>query len=206
MTETEEHGAGLEPTWTPLGRVGFLVLVMANGLTDKQLAFVAAYIGDARGDATEAARIAGYGNATTKPGTLAVIGCENLKKPNVAAAIDEWRASVKQRGIASLEYRLNRLDTLERKYFDLIDARAEEHADVPGGSTGLLVRQVKLSPSGVEVEEYVADTAVTKEIRAIYDDTAKELGQRVDKVNVSGNLTREYVIVRPGEMPTEEPG
>jgi phage terminase small subunit len=149
---------------------------MANGLTDKQLAFVAAYIGRARQNATEAARIAGY-----SPKTAYSIANENLNKPEIAEAIQKWRDSVKQQGIASLEYRITQLDLLEQKYFDLIEARSDEHADVPGGATGLLVRQIKLSPNGIEVEEYVADTAVTKEIRAIYDDAAKEMGHRATK-------------------------
>lgn len=178
---------------------------MANGLTDKQLAFVAAYLGPARQNATEAARIAGY-----SPKTAYSIANENLKKPEIVETIQKWRDSIKQQGVASLEYRVSRLDELEQGYFRVIDARRNAYKDdekVIGGDTGLVVKQYKMVGGGENamlVEEYVADTAVTKEIRAIYDDTAKELGQRVDKVNVSGNLTREYVIVRPGEQPSED--
>lgn len=176
-------------------------------LTGKQEAFIAFYLGDARQNATEAARLAGYaGNDKT----LGVVGCENLAKPKIAAAIQQWRDAVRQQGIASLEYRVNRLDELERKYFDLIAARRAAYgkdADVIGGDTGLVIKQYKMVGGGENamlVEEYVADVAVSREIRAIYDDVAKELGQRVDKINVSGNLTREYVIVRPGEEPGGE--
>lgn len=56
----------------------------ASKLTPKQQAFVDAYTGAARGNATEAARMAGYkGNATT----LAAVGAENLRKPQIQAAI-----------------------------------------------------------------------------------------------------------------------
>jgi hypothetical protein len=136
-------------------------------------------------------RLAGYDAKNAK--VFSAIGRENLEKPGINAEIQAWRDSVKQQGIASLEYRVNRLDLLEQKYFDLIDARSEEHADIPGGETGLLVKQVKLSPSGVEVEEYVADTAVTKEIRAIYDDAAKEMGHRVVKSESKLSGTEDFI-------------
>lgn len=182
---------------------------MANGLTSKQHAFVAAFIGESRGNATDAARRAGYhGNGKT----LSAVGLENLEKPGIKEAVQEWRDEVKASGIASLEYRVASLDDMEQRYKRLIEARAVAYADdekAIGGATGLVVGQLKkvthVGATGddgaltwtEEQWEYVADTAVTKEIRAIYDDVAKELGQRVDNLNVSGNLKREYVIVRP---------
>lgn len=55
------------------------------GLTEKQRKFVEAYMGRANGNATEAARLAGYsGNQRT----LISIGCENLTKPDIRKAID----------------------------------------------------------------------------------------------------------------------
>jgi phage terminase small subunit len=182
-------------------RFGSLVLGLrvANGLTAKQHAFVAAFIGESRGNATDAARRAGYhGNGKT----LSAIGLENLEKPGIKEAVQEWRDEIKSSGIASLEYRVASLDDMEQRYRRLIEARRDAYTDtdVIGGDTGLVVKQYKMVGGGENaqlVEEYVADTAVTKEIRAIYDDVAKELGQRVDNLNVSGNLKREYVIVRP---------
>ena len=55
---------------------------MADGkLTLKQRLFVEAYLGKAKGNASEAARLAGYkGNAVT----LGSVGAENLKKPQIA--------------------------------------------------------------------------------------------------------------------------
>ena len=53
-------------------------------LTLKQRLFVEAYTGEARGNATQAARLAGYrGNDKT----LAQVGKENLRKPTIANAI-----------------------------------------------------------------------------------------------------------------------
>jgi hypothetical protein len=80
---------------------------------------------------------------------------------------------------------------LEQRYWDLIDARAADLAgETKGGETGLLVRQYKQVGSGPDarlVTEYVADTGVTKELRALYDDTAKELGHRADNLNLDGS-------------------
>lgn len=55
---------------------------MANGLTAKQEAFIAAYIGEARFNATRAATIAGYSKARQS-------GSETLANPVVAARVQE---------------------------------------------------------------------------------------------------------------------
>lgn len=53
-----------------------------NELTPKESLFINAYLGEARFNATEAARIAGYkGNDNT----LGVVGFENLRKPKIAS-------------------------------------------------------------------------------------------------------------------------
>ena len=63
---------------------------MARELTEKQRRFVEAYMGAARGNATEAAAIAGYrGNRVT----LQAIGKENLGKPLIRQALAERQSS-----------------------------------------------------------------------------------------------------------------
>ena len=59
---------------------------MARQLTEKQRRFVEAYMGEARGNATQAARLAGYAGDDN---TLRVVGSENLAKPAIRDAIDE---------------------------------------------------------------------------------------------------------------------
>lgn len=54
-------------------------------LTEKQRRFVEAYMGKAAGNATKAARIAGYSGDDI---TLASVGYENLRKPQIHAAIN----------------------------------------------------------------------------------------------------------------------
>ena len=59
-------------------------------LTEKQRRFVEAYMGQAKGNGTEAARLAGYkGNAAT----LNAVAVENLRKPLIADAIRERRSN-----------------------------------------------------------------------------------------------------------------
>lgn len=73
---------------------------MLEGLTEKQKRFVEAYCGEAQGNATEAARLAGYSGNT---GTLASMGHENLQKPDISRAIDEINGYVRSDAIASAE-------------------------------------------------------------------------------------------------------
>lgn len=87
-------------------------------LTGKQHAFVAAYIGDARGNATEAARIAGY----AKP---AEQGYENLRKPHIADAVAEWTEKAKVQAIATKQYRLDRLAEMERTWVTVFKAEPD---------------------------------------------------------------------------------
>jgi phage terminase small subunit len=68
-------------------------------LTEKQARFVAAYVGPAKGNGTEAARMAGYrGNAHT----LQVVATENLSKPVVRQAIDRKVAETRSAEVADI--------------------------------------------------------------------------------------------------------
>jgi hypothetical protein len=63
-------------------------------LTLKQRKFCLAYVGEANGNGVESCRLAGYkGNDLA----LAVIAHENLRKPNIAAFIQELRADAEKR-------------------------------------------------------------------------------------------------------------
>src|SRR6266700_358885 len=61
-------------------------------LTGKQTAFIHAYLGEARFNATAAAKIAGY--RATSQHSFEAIGAENLLKPEIRRVIDEhWKLS-----------------------------------------------------------------------------------------------------------------
>jgi hypothetical protein len=84
--------------------------------------------------------------------------------PEFAAAVEQhratFRAAVRERGIALMERRIDRLNRTWLRLQQVVEARAEAHADedAPGASTGLLVRQVKL------VKVYDAGELVPTEI------------------------------------------
>lgn len=67
-------------------------------LTEKQRRFVEAFTGVSRGNATDAARRAGYRGSDA---TLRAIGAENLTKPNIAAAINEANREVRSEALMS---------------------------------------------------------------------------------------------------------
>ncbi len=163
-------------------------------LTAKQQVFVSAYIGAARYNATKAARIAGYTHPNKQGPALLV----NL---GIREAIDAHLAEVKAEGIAIQEYRLRGMDELEQGFRRIIAERgAAMDGEVPGGGTGLLMRQQKQLGTGdraIITTEYLTDTGIASEIRALYKQAAQELGQWSEKrdINLDGGLRREYVVI-----------
>lgn len=150
-------------------------------MNDKRRKFIAAFLGPARLNASEAARLAGYAH----PGAE---GHRLLKNAEVQEAIAEWRDQIRKQGIADQTFRIERLNELDHRYWSLIEARAEQYDHIPGGNTGLLVRQEKATADGVIVE-YVADVAVTREIRELQKQMAQELGEWTEKRNIEGTFT-----------------
>jgi|GEM_PF-1697597 len=92
---------------------------------------------------------------------------------------------------------LRRVDRLNRDWIRLqrvVDARAADPSmrDVPGGPTGLLVRETKGVGTGEHfrlVETYRVDAALLRELREIEAQAARELGQWAEKTDHSGGLT-----------------
>ncbi len=78
---------------------------MARKLTEKQQRFLYAYLGPARYNATEAARMAGYaGNHIT----LAQIGSKTRRTSQVAAAIEAERERYRAEMMAAMMVRYGR--------------------------------------------------------------------------------------------------
>ena len=93
----------------------------------------------------------------------------------------EMRQAVREYGIAMVENRIKASHKRWQKMQRLIDARAEEHKDVPGGDTGTLVRDVKSIGEGATVELYSFDAALMRELREIEKHAAEQLGQLEDE-------------------------
>lgn len=113
---------------------------MTTNLTEKQRRFVEAYMGEACGNATEAARLAGYSGDDD---TLSSTGYENLRKPQIQKAIDErtdddplvadrmdrqrfWSA-VMYDATASMSDRLKASTLLAKSQGDFVERTITEH-------------------------------------------------------------------------------
>lgn len=114
--------------------------------------------------------------------------------PEFAAEVEQIVAStaaaLQAKGIAEKQNRIDALNERWRLMQQVIAERAELLRDVPGGgSTGLLVRQVKavrISEDGPEpIEEYRVDTALLKEMRETERQAAQELDQWVERRDVT---------------------
>lgn len=163
----------------------------ARGLSIKQTKFVAAYLGEAKGNATEAARMAGYkGNDVT----LGAVGYENINKPHVLQVIESARAFILEQGISVKQSRIDALNDRWERMKQVITERAADPSiqHVPGGKTGLLVHQQKMigaGPSAQIIDEYQVDTGLLREMREHEKHAAQEMGQWTEKLAVTGVTT-----------------
>lgn len=130
-------------------------------LTHRQRQFVDAYLGAARGNATEAARLAGY--AATKRATLAEIGSQNLRKLEIGEAIKS-RVSELAMTAEEVLHRLSeqaRLDLGEfidfKRGFGLPILKLDEAQQ--NGRTHL-IRSVTPTQFGIKVEFHDPQTAL----------------------------------------------
>jgi hypothetical protein len=126
-------------------------------------------------------------------------------------------------GVALRHQRVRALNDRWQRMKQLIEERAKDMADVPGGSSGLLVRQVKGVGEGDrfrEVEYYTTDHGLLREMRQLEEQAARELGQRptdsetkeavreieATAMSTSELLERARQILRSaGELPPEVP-
>lgn len=160
---------------------------MARELTPKQHKFIAAYLGSCHGNGVKAARAAGY---TGNDHTLRSIASENLTKPDIAAAIREALDEISRHGIGDKRNRINAYDRRWDRLHRVIEARGAAYADeAPGAEAGIMVRsykQVGQGPTAQLMEEWSVDTGLLGELRALEQQAAKELGQWVDKGELTG--------------------
>lgn len=110
--------------------------------------------------------------------------------PEFRARVDEHLAATRKellsRGIADQAERIKAKQDRWRRLHRVIEARAADPdmAAVPGGTTGVLVHQVKGIGRGADfqvVHEYAVDTGLLAEMDRLEMDVARELGQVVDK-------------------------
>lgn len=120
--------------------------------------------------------------------------------------LESFRDKTLQEGIADRLNRVRALNDRQQRMVRLIEARAAEHAPsdepsehaaVPGGDTGMLVRSYKGVGRGDDfqlLEEYAFDAALAKEMREHEKQAAQELGQWLERIEQSGALEQKHVI------------
>jgi hypothetical protein len=138
-------------------------------------------------------------------------------------------AAMLRLAIAKRHKRVQVLDDLHTKLLTITEERAGEYArlaeeqaseseaqqvfrqmfggrgEIPAGAgTGLIVRQLKQIGAGKTaqvVEEFAVDTGLIRELRALHEQAAKELGQWEETTNVKGELlVRRYIGVNPEDV------
>lgn len=116
--------------------------------------------------------------------------------------------------IARRNKRLEVLDDLHTKSLAVMAARSAQYDAIPGGSTGLLLGQLKqvkhvdtTQDDGTQIWteehwEYAVDVALMREMRAIQEQAAKELGQWIDRSELGAVMTSrvQLVGVDPGSI------
>jgi hypothetical protein len=153
---------------------------MAGGLTRKQAQAAARVAEDQQTDAQIAAAV----------GVSAVTLWKWKQRPDFAARVEEhkarWAAEIAQEGIANRQNRINALNDRWALMQRVIEARAaDESMKGAGHETGLLVRTYKPGKFRV-VEEYKVDAGLLAELRAHELQAARELGQLVEKRELTG--------------------
>lgn len=112
--------------------------------------------------------------------------------------IGQIQAAMMRHAIAKKYKRIGVLDDLHTKLLAVVEERGlAMTGEYAGTDTGLVVRQIKsigTGPNTQTIEEYAVDTGTIREIRALHEQAAKELGQWVEKSQVE-DLTRAIELV-----------
>jgi 16S rRNA A1518/A1519 N6-dimethyltransferase RsmA/KsgA/DIM1 with predicted DNA glycosylase/AP lyase activity len=130
------------------------------------------------------------------------------RKPECQARIklyqQEMATHAFRQGIAQRENRLGALADRWKRMHALMEARAQAYdsPEIPGGSTGLIVEEVKVSPKGDKTVVYSFDRALFQEMRETEKQAAIELGQWTEKranLNVNVDTGEEHLTDEQAE-------
>lgn len=108
--------------------------------------------------------------------------------------VAELEEKILEAGVARRANRVRALDDRWRRMLRVIDERAasQEMANVAGGTTGLIVRDIKGVGKGDDfqlINLYSVDVGLLKELREVEKQAAQELGQWTEKRELSGSLS-----------------
>lgn len=153
-------------------------------MTKKQKRFVEEYLIDL--NATQAAIRAGYSPHTAKD-----IGCENLAKPNIAAAISQAMAERSRRTGINQDRVLQELARIGfAKITDVVDPETAKILPDASDDDLACIQSIKIKPNefGTEREVKLYDK------KAALVDLGKHLGLFKDKVELSGDMDLNITI------------
>jgi anti-sigma28 factor (negative regulator of flagellin synthesis) len=120
-----------------------------------------------------------------------------LTDPNVSARVEELKTSIAE-GVVEVDIRKRsaRIQVLENNLncmLGLIEARALEYSDDPGGATGMLVKDYL--GKNAEQEIWKLDEALVSQINATMKQAAIEEGQWREKREMSGHVDIEVARI-----------
>jgi hypothetical protein len=124
---------------------------------------------------------------------------------NEAAAViareSAARAALQAEGIRSRHNRLVALNDRAERMFRVIAERgdADEFKDVPGGTTGLMVRSWKVA-GGTAYVEFAVDTGLLAELRAHEKQAAQELGEWTERNEIRGSREAPLAVEHIGSV------
>lgn len=108
------------------------------------------------------------------------------QRPDFAAAVTAQREAFRDRalteGFADKRARLKALDGLAQDIYRQVAVRGT--ADDP--TAGLYREEVKIASNGETVSYQVFDKALLDSLRGLFDDIAKEVGERVTRAEITG--------------------
>lgn len=160
-------------------------------MTKKQKRFVEEYLIDL--NATQAAIRAGYSPHTAKD-----IGCENLAKPNIAAAISQAMAERSRRTGINQDRVLQELARIGfAKITDVVDPETAKIRPDASDDDLACIQSIKIKPNefGTEREVRLCDK------KSALVDLGKHLGLFKDKVELNGDMDL-HITVDYGEDDT----
>ena len=160
-------------------------------MTKKQKRFVEEYLIDL--NATQAAIRAGYSPATAKE-----IGCENLTKPNIAAAVSQAMAERSRRTGINQDRVLQELARIGfAKITDVVDPETAKIRPDASDDDLACIQSIKIKPNefGTEREVKMYDK------KSALVDLGKHLGLFKDKVEFNGDMDL-HITVDYGEDDT----
>jgi phage terminase small subunit len=121
-----------------------------------------------------------------------------LTDPNVSARVEELKTSIAEGAVeVDIRKRPARVQILQdnlNHMCSLIEARALEYSDQPGGATGMLMKDYR--GKNAEQEIWKFDTALVSQINATMKQAAIEEGQWTEKRSLSGNVGISVITAR----------